>query len=76
VAQDLKEHKIHGIGKFGWQSWLIFCRDMGGTLPKVEDATLSSFANWRKKELKKEAAAGAASEGKSEGAGGSAAEAV
>lgn len=49
---------------------------MGGTLPKVEDATLSSFANWRKKELKKEAAAGAASEGKSEGAGGSAAEAV
>ena len=91
---DLAEHKIHGVGKFGWQSWLIFCRDMGGTLKKVDDATpnltpalalalalaltrtrtltlagtlkqvddatLASFANWRKKQP--EAAAGGPAE--------------
>ncbi|EOD35093.1 hypothetical protein EMIHUDRAFT_110939 [Emiliania huxleyi CCMP1516] len=36
-AVDLKKreqggHKIHGVGEFGWHSWLIFCRDMGATL--------------------------------------------
>ena len=36
-------------GKFGWHSWLIFCRDMGRTL-KCEDAALVSYANWRKKQ--------------------------
>ena len=46
---DLKEHKIHGVGKFGWQSWLLFCRDMGATI-KPDDAALASFASWRKKQ--------------------------
>ena len=45
---DLKEHKIRGIGEFGWHSWLIFCRDGGATL-KANDAALTTFCNWRKK---------------------------
>jgi hypothetical protein len=45
---DLKEHKIRGIGEFGWHSWLIFCRDAGATL-KANDAALTTFCNWRKK---------------------------
>ena len=53
-AVDLGENKIRGIGKFGWHSWLIFCRDMGRTL-KCEDAALVSYANWRKKQPVEEA---------------------
>ena len=59
---DLKEHKIKGIGEFGYHSWLIFCRDAGASL-KANDAALSSFCAWRKKsaaaEAKQEGGAGA-----------------
>jgi hypothetical protein len=53
-AVDLKEHKIRGIGEFGYHSWLIFCRDQGGIL-KANDAALASFCNWRKKNPRAEA---------------------
>ena len=29
---------------------LIFCRDMGASLKKVDDCALLSFASWRKKQ--------------------------
>lgn len=41
-------HKVHGVGKFGVHSFLIFCRDQGATL-KAEDAALTTFCNWRRK---------------------------
>ena len=50
-AVDTKEHKIRGIGPFGWHSWAIFCRDEGCTLadPKMDPA-LANFCKWRKKQ--------------------------
>ena len=60
---DLKEHKIRGIGEFGWHSWLIFCRDAGATL-KASDAALVTFCNWRKKSAAAEAKQAATGEGK------------
>jgi len=46
----LKEpHKIRGIGEFGYHSWLIFCRDLGGTI-KPSDKCLASYCAWRKKQ--------------------------
>ena len=38
-----------GIGKFGWHSWLIFCRDLGATL-RPSDKCLSGYCSWRKKQ--------------------------
>lgn len=67
-AVDLAEHKIHGVGKFGYHSWLIFCRDMGGSLKKIEDATLLSFASWRKKQPAEDAAADKGSAGEAQDA--------
>ena len=48
-AVDLKEHKIRGIGEFGYHSWLIFCRDLGATL-RPSDKCLSGYCSWRKKQ--------------------------
>jgi len=45
---DLKEHKVRGIGEFGYHSWLIFTRDQGATL-HANDCALKSFCAWRKK---------------------------
>ena len=64
VDLDPKGHKIRGIGEFGYHSWLIFCRDQGGTL-KANDAALASFCSWRKKnpgDLAEGAVAGAAAD--------------
>ena len=64
-AVDLKEHKIRGVGPFGYHSWAIFCRDMGAGL-KAEDAALVSFCNWRKryeKQLQQQGEGGASSLG-------------
>jgi len=44
---DLKENKIRGIGVFGYQSYGIFCKDIGATV-KPNDKTLASFCRWRK----------------------------
>ena len=40
------EHKIKGVGEFGYHSWLIFCRDEG--------ATLKGFCRWRSRHAQAE----------------------
>ena len=57
-------HKIHGIGEFGYHSFLIFCRDEGATL-RPNDKALAGFCGWRKRHAAAEAAAaeGTAAEG-------------
>ena len=40
-------NKVHGVGKFGVHSFLIFCRDQGAQL-RPEDKALASFCNWRR----------------------------
>mmetsp|Transcript_4867 Transcript_4867/g.6351 ORF Transcript_4867/g.6351 Transcript_4867/m.6351 type:complete len:80 (+) Transcript_4867:16-255(+) len=50
---DLKENKVRGIGKFGFQSYAIFCKDVGATI-RPDDKTLASFCRWRKSEKEKE----------------------
>ena len=47
---DLNENKIRGIGQFGLQSYLIFCKD-GTVNPK--DKVLQSFCRWREKQREK-----------------------
>jgi len=49
-----KEHKIYGIGEFGYQSYQIFCQNKGLTISPA-DRALASFASWQK-QLAKNAA--------------------
>jgi len=52
-----KEHKVYGIGEFGFQSYQIFCQNKG-TLISPTDRALATFANWQKKQAKNKAAGG------------------
>ena len=47
-----KEHKVYGIGEFGFQSYQIFCQNKG-TVINPTDRALATFANWQKKQAKK-----------------------
>mmetsp|Transcript_23920 Transcript_23920/g.40687 ORF Transcript_23920/g.40687 Transcript_23920/m.40687 type:complete len:387 (-) Transcript_23920:299-1459(-) len=50
VSPDAKsEHKIRGIGAFGYESYLVFCQDQGATI-KLSDGgrPLAPFVAWRK----------------------------
>lgn len=51
--------KIHGVGQFGVHSFLIFVRDQGAAL-KPDDAALTTFCNWRRKQAAADAATEAA----------------
>lgn len=56
VSPDAKsEHKIRGIGAFGYESYLVFCRDEGATI-KLSDGgrPLAPFVAWRKHIAKEE----------------------
>ena len=65
-------HKIRGIGAFGYESWLVFCKDMGATL-KLSDGgkPLAPFVAWRRRvEAGKEKGGAAGAEGGGECGGG------
>jgi len=47
-----KEHKIYGIGEFGFQSYQIFCQNKGCSI-HPGDKALAGFCNWQKKHEKK-----------------------
>mmetsp|Transcript_39995 Transcript_39995/g.67002 ORF Transcript_39995/g.67002 Transcript_39995/m.67002 type:complete len:84 (+) Transcript_39995:1340-1591(+) len=59
-----KDLKIYGIGEFGFQSFLLFCR--GDISIKPKDRALSSFAHWQCK-YKKEMAEKKAADGEETG---------
>jgi len=46
-----KDLKIYGIGEFGYQSFLIFCKGEVRLTPK--DRALKSFVDWQRKNAKK-----------------------
>jgi methyl-CpG-binding domain protein 4 len=57
VSPDPKcEHKIRGVGAFGYESYLVFCKDEGATI-KLSDGgkPLAPFVAWRKKHAEKTA---------------------
>lgn len=49
-ADNKSEHKIHGIGAFGYESYLVFCRDEGASI-RLSDGgrPIAPFVVWRKK---------------------------
>ena len=51
-----KPYKIYGIGEFGFQSYLIFCKGAGLSLTPT-DKNLRSFVNWQRQNFAREAAA-------------------
>jgi len=55
VELDRKSpHKIHGVGPFGHDSWLCFCKDKGATMSLSKGGDpIAPFVNWRKKEARK-----------------------
>ena len=52
VSPDPKsEYKIHGIGAFGYESYLVFCKDSGPTIKLSNGGKpLAPFVAWRKKQ--------------------------
>ena len=51
VELDRKSpHKIHGVGPFGHDSWLCFCKDAGATMTLSKGGDpIAPFVNWRKR---------------------------
>ena len=46
-------HKIHGVGPFGHDSFLVFCKDEGATITLSKGGDpIAPFVNWRKKHAK------------------------
>lgn len=43
-------HKVHGIGPFGYESYLVFCKDQGPTITLSQGGKpIQPFVSWRKK---------------------------
>ena len=57
VETDRKSvHKVHGVGPFGVESWLVFCKDQGATIKLSKGGEpLAPFVAWRKRAAKAEA---------------------
>ena len=57
VETDRKSvHKVHGVGPFGVESWLVFCKDEGATIKLSKGGEpLAPFVAWRKRAAKAEA---------------------
>ena len=46
-------HKIHGVGPFGHDSFLVFCKDEGATITLSKGGDpIAPFVTWRKKHAK------------------------
>ena len=44
------EHKVRGIGPFGYENYLVFCKDQGATITlSAGGKPLAPFVAWRKK---------------------------
>ena len=56
VELDRKSpHKIHGVGPFGHDSWLVFCKDASASMSLSKGGDpIAPFYNWRKKHAKAE----------------------
>ena len=54
VETDRKSvHKVHGVGPFGVESWLVFCKDQGATIKLSKGGEpLAPFVAWRKRAAK------------------------
>ena len=57
VETDRKSvHKVHGVGPFGVESWLVFCKDQGATIKLSKGGEpLAPFVAWRKRAAKADA---------------------
>ena len=57
VETDRKSvHKVHGVGPFGVESWLVFCKDQGATIKLSKGGEpLAPFVAWRKLAAKADA---------------------
>ena len=48
--------RAHGVGPFGVESWLVFCKDQGATIKLSKGGEpLAPFVAWRKRAAKAEA---------------------